>query len=97
MWMAQELVRRTSLPVVACNPVKHAVQFGGKDKVSRAQKILAKYEHGYIYHSPDITRKNEFEDEILSFPVGSHDDMMDALVYSYFPSLDEGARSCGVM
>lgn len=88
-WACQELARKKMIPVLPLNPKDYSA-FGNAhhDKVSRAQAIIAKYEHGYILHSPEITRLQEFEDEIVSFPIGSHDDMIDALVYAYFPFLE---------
>ena len=88
-WACQELARKKSIPVLPLNPRDYTA-FGNAshDKVSRAQAIIAKYEYGLLYHSPSITRLQEFEDEIVSFPIGSHDDMMDALVYAYFPFLE---------
>ena len=68
----QELIRTTTLPVRAVYP--------HKDKVMRFGAIEGKYEHGYVIHSRSLPR--EFEDELLTFPHGAHDDTIDALVYS---------------
>lgn len=70
--MIQELVRTTNLPIKSIKP--------HKDKITRFLTIEGKYEHGYVYHSPNLIP--EFEQELLSFPNGSHDDMCDALVYA---------------
>jgi len=69
----QELLRRTSLPVRGIRP--------DRDKITRFQPLEARYEQGLIYHSPTLVR--EFEDELLSFPSGPHDDMVDALSYAF--------------
>lgn len=52
-----------------------------KDKVTRFQALAARYEQRLVYHAPDLDP--EFERELLAFPVGSHDDMVDAAVYAF--------------
>lgn len=69
----QELLRTTTLPVVGVRP--------DRDKVARFQPLAARYEQGLIHHAPDLPP--EFERELLSFPVGTHDDMVDACVYAW--------------
>jgi predicted phage terminase large subunit-like protein len=93
-WAAQELIRRTSLPIHALNPQAYGSK--EKDKVGRSQSLRARYEHGFVVHSTDITLKQEFEDELLSFPIGNHDDMVDSEVYAYWPFF-ESTTSFGVI
>lgn len=69
----QELLRTTTLPVLGVKP--------DKDKVTRFQPLEARYQQGLVTHAPDLPP--EFEDELLTFPVGKHDDMVDALAYAY--------------
>jgi len=88
-WAAQELIRTTSLPINALNPQNYGSE--KNDKVGRSQSLRGRYEHGLVYHSPEITAKNEFTDELLSFPIGAHDDMVDALVYAYYPFSETGS------
>lgn len=71
--VVQELLRRTALPVRGISP--------DRDKLTRFQPLEARYEQGLIYHSPTLAR--EFEDELLAFPTGPHDDMVDALAYAF--------------
>jgi predicted phage terminase large subunit-like protein len=71
--VVQELLRRTQLPVKGVRP--------DRDKLTRFQPLEARYEQGLIYHSPTLPR--EFEDELLSFPNGVHDDTVDALSYAF--------------
>jgi predicted phage terminase large subunit-like protein len=71
--VVQELLRKTTLPVRGIKP--------DADKLTRFQPLVARYEQGYIYHSHDLPRL--FEDELLSFPVGVHDDMVDAMAYAF--------------
>ena len=70
--VVQELLRKTSLPVRAVKP--------DRDKVSRFHGMLARYEQLLITHVRGLSP--EFEAELLSFPHGAHDDMVDAVVYA---------------
>lgn len=69
----QELLRTTDLPVRGVRP--------DKDKLTRFQPLEARYEHGLVWHAPGLAP--EFERELLSFPVGDHDDLVDAAAYAY--------------
>lgn len=69
----QELLRRTTLNVRGVRP--------DKDKVTRFQSLQARYEQGFVVHSRDLPPA--FEKELLAFPNGEHDDMVDACVYAY--------------
>lgn len=65
----QELTRTTTLPVVPVRP--------DRDKLSRFQPLEARYEQGLVRHAPGLSA--DFERELLGFPVGEHDDQVDAL------------------
>jgi len=41
----------------------------------------ARYELGQIYHVRGLPP--EFESELLSFPIGAHDDFVDSLAYAW--------------
>jgi len=69
----QELLRTTTLPVIGTKP--------DRDKVTRFQPLESRYEQGFVHHKPGLNP--DFERELLSFPVGSHDDMVDAAAYAY--------------
>lgn len=71
--VVQELKRKTTLPIVGVKP--------DKDKQSRFLPLEGRYEQGLVSHSKDLPRI--FEDELLSFPMGSHDDMVDAMAYAF--------------
>jgi predicted phage terminase large subunit-like protein len=60
-----------------------------RDKRSRFLPTLGKYEHGLVYHSPSLPP--EFEGELLQFPEGDHEDMVDAMVYA-MKGFDSGVR-----
>ena len=69
----QELLRTTNLPVQGVRP--------DRDKVTRFQPLEARYQQGLITHAHGLSR--DFEEELLAFPIGQHDDMVDALSYAY--------------
>lgn len=48
-----------------------------KDKVTRSLVIAARYEVGMVYHREDAPWITDYEDELLSFPRGKHDDQVD--------------------
>jgi predicted phage terminase large subunit-like protein len=70
----QVLKRETGLPVVGVSPE-------GKDKVARARAITPYYESGRVLHRTGAAWLDAFEDELVLFPEGPHDDQVDALVY----------------
>lgn len=59
------------IPAKAYKPVK--------DKVARASTAAVFYEAGKIYHPKKSVWLNEWEEEILMFPMASHDDQVDTL------------------
>ena len=71
--VVQELLRTTRLPVRGVRP--------DKDKLTRFLPLAARYEQGLVYHDPGLP--GWFADELLSFPVGDHDDAVDALGYAW--------------
>lgn len=71
--VVQELLRTTTLNVRAIRP--------DKDKVTRSHSLVARYEQGYVFHSPSLP--SFFTTELLAFPHGKNDDVVDALVYAY--------------
>ena len=74
--VVQELARTTNLPVKGVRP--------DKDKMTRFLPLLARYEQGLVKHVPGLS--GAFEEELLSFPVGEHDDLVDALSYAFAAS-----------
>lgn len=74
----QELVRTTDLPVRPVNP-------GSADKGTRFSRVEVRYEQGFIYHAP--TLDPDFVDELLAFPLGDHDDFVDALGYAFLAAV----------
>lgn len=50
-----------------------------KDKVTRSLPIAARYESGKVYHRENAPWLTDFEDELLSFPRGKHDDQVDTI------------------
>lgn len=81
----QELLRTTRLPIRGIRP--------DKDKVTRFAPLEARYEQGFVYHDHRLLR--EFQDELLSFPIGANDDMVDACAYAFM--MLGNVRSWGVV
>lgn len=71
-YVAQELMRTTMLPIDPVTP--HG------DKLARFMPVEGKIEHGYLHLTRGLPMY--FEDELLNFPNGEHDDTVDALVYA---------------
>ena len=57
-----------------------------KDKRSRALPLSAKMERGLVYFPKDQEWVSEVERELLTFPVGVHDDIVDTLAYACLES-----------
>ena len=57
-----------------------------KDKRSRALPLSAKMERGQVYFPKDKDWILEVERELLTFPVGEHDDIVDVLAYACLQS-----------
>lgn len=71
--LIQQLAAQTSLNVRGIKPIS--------DKVARFAPLEARYELGQVYHVRGLPQ--EFEAELLSFPVGIHDDMVDSMAYAW--------------
>jgi len=71
--VVQELLRTTRLPVRGIRP--------DRDKVTRFASMEVRYEQGLVVHCSGLP--NWYEDELLSFPVGHHDDAVDATAYAF--------------
>lgn len=69
----EELLRTSRLPVRAMTP--------RGDKVARFAALEARYAQGLVTHAHAVPAA--FDDEVLSFPVGGHDDFVDAASYAY--------------
>jgi len=76
--LIQQVAAQTSLNVRGIKPIA--------DKVSRFAPLEGRYEMGQVIHAR--TLDPAFENELLSFPVAEHDDMVDALAYAWM-ALDE--------
>jgi predicted phage terminase large subunit-like protein len=72
--VVEELLRSTDLPVRQVKP--------DKDKFTRAQTLITRYENGLVWHNE--TLPSYFVEEMLAFgPDCEHDDLLDAAVYAY--------------
>ena len=66
--------RRTGRPIL---PLK-----ADKSKELRAEPLMVFYENGKVYHPEQHPNLVELERELLYFPHGKHDDMVDCLAYA---------------
>lgn len=85
--VVHELNRTTTLPVRGIKP--------DKDKLTRFLPLQARYEQRMVAHAPGLPA--DFENELLSFPVGAHDDQVDALSYAFasLPALGQQVATAG--
>jgi predicted phage terminase large subunit-like protein len=70
----REMLRTTSLPARAVYP--------DRDKVTRARSLAARYEAGTVFHLRGASGIDALESELVAFPNGEHDDLVDAAVYA---------------
>lgn len=54
---------------------------GTQSKVERATAVLTAYQNGLVYHKSGEPWLGDFEDELLTFPCGKHDDQVDTASY----------------
>lgn len=52
------------------------------DKPTRAQITLGYYANSKVYHRQSASWLSDFEEELLQFPYGLHDDMVDCIAYA---------------
>lgn len=52
-----------------------------KSKVERIEGLIPRYANGGIFHLQQCPFIEDLEDELMRFPVGRHDDLIDALAY----------------
>jgi predicted phage terminase large subunit-like protein len=72
--VVQELARTTTLPVRGIRP--------DRDKLTRFAPLLTRYEQRLVRHDPSGVPA-AFRDELLAFPEGEHDDMVDAAAHAF--------------
>ena len=69
-----QLARREGLPVKELR--------ADRDKVSRALPLAARMESGKVWFNEQSLWYDDLQRELLTFPVGEHDDQVDALAYA---------------
>jgi len=52
-----------------------------RSKEERIRGLIPRYANGTIYHLQQCPHREELEDELMRFPRGKHDDIIDALAY----------------
>lgn len=72
--VVQELARTTTLPVRGVRP--------DRDKVTRFAPLLTRFEQRMVRLDPSGCPA-AFRDELMAFPDGAHDDMVDAASYAF--------------
>lgn len=72
-FLKEEMRKRGKFPNVV--PLKH----GGRMKETRIEGLVPYYSNGQIFHI--VGECEELEEELLSFPRGTHDDVLDSLSY----------------
>lgn len=87
MAVVQELWRTTTLNVIPVYP--------DKDKLTRFLPLLSRYEHGAVEHMHGLDPW--VEEELLTFPISEHDDLIDAMSYAFaaLPSVEKPDYSQG--
>lgn len=73
----QSLKKESHLPLIPLEPNSKL----GKSKLQRAQSVSGYVQSGRVIFRKNASWLHEFEDELLKFPHGKHDDMVDSLVY----------------
>jgi predicted phage terminase large subunit-like protein len=68
----------------------------GSDKVSRLVAVSRFFEAGRVYFLNSVNKIQELHDQLMEFPNGAHDDMVDALVYAVRMLLVDGATQTKV-
>jgi predicted phage terminase large subunit-like protein len=69
-----QIARREGLPVKELR--------ADRDKVSRALPLAARMENGKVWFNEKSVWYDDLMRELLTFPVGEHDDQVDALAYA---------------
>jgi predicted phage terminase large subunit-like protein len=52
-----------------------------KSKEERIEGLIPRYANGTLYHLQQCNHRDALEDELMRFPRGKHDDIIDALAY----------------
>lgn len=66
---------------------------GRGDKAERATQAAVRYEQGCVFHPRTAGWKAEFENELLAFPRGGHDDQVDTIADACNDLTDESDES----
>ena len=52
-----------------------------RSKSERIEGLIPRYANGTIYHLEQCPFRENLEEELMRYPVGKHDDIIDALAY----------------
>lgn len=75
----QYLTAKGLCPLRPCGPT---IGRRAQDKETRNSSLAARYEQGQIIHPRRAGWLRDYETELLQFPRGEHDDMVDAVTYA---------------
>ncbi len=84
----QSLKKESNLPIIPLEPESKL----GKSKLQRAQSVSGYVQAGRVTFRKGASWLSDFEHELLAFPRGKHDDMVDAFVYGLI-SVQGGGRT----
>jgi predicted phage terminase large subunit-like protein len=76
----QQEFRKMGIPVMTYSPGGRKT---GTDKISRANAVAPILESGMIWYPEDQEWAQELVEECAAFPVGAHDDQVDASVMAW--------------
>ncbi len=87
----QSLKKDSHLPVIPLEPESKL----GKSKLQRAQSVSGYVQAGRVIFKKSALWLHDFESELLKFPHGKHDDMVDAFVYALIVANGGGVKPKG--
>ena len=86
--MLQSLKKDTMMPVIPMEPESKM----GKSKLQRANSVAGYVQSGRVVFRAGASWLHEFEDQLLKFPNGKHDDMVDSFVYALIQTNGGGIK-----
>lgn len=83
-WILARMLKKRRLSVNIIN--------SEKDKVTRLKEYQWEIERGIIKFNPDEKYVWEWIEQLKNFPNANHDDMVDSMVFSFYPALEMWPR-----
>lgn len=82
-----QMLRNAGVPVMELNATK--------DKVTKAIPMGARYESHKVFHRMGAAWLGDYEDELVCFPMGAHDDQVDTASYAAILTQELASRRTG--